>query len=87
MYTSDCLANSEDPDEMLPNAAFHQGLHCLSRLKRSSQGMQFYLEIITCESKLYNGPFRERSSSVVECLSRGRGVAGSSLTGLTSKTH
>ena len=23
------LANSEDPDEMPHNAAFHQGLHCL----------------------------------------------------------
>ena len=23
------LANSEDPDEMPPNVAFHQGLHCL----------------------------------------------------------
>ena len=25
------LANSEDPDEMLQNAAFHQGMHCLLR--------------------------------------------------------
>ena len=25
------LANSEDPDEMLHDAAFHQGLHCLLR--------------------------------------------------------
>ena len=25
------LANSEDPDEMQHNAAFHQGLHCLKR--------------------------------------------------------
>ena len=30
------LANSEDPDEMQHNAAFHQGLHCLLRLKQSS---------------------------------------------------
>ena len=22
------ITNSEDPDEMLHNAAFHQGLHC-----------------------------------------------------------
>ena len=28
------LANSEDPDEMQHNAAFHQGLHCLRRLKQ-----------------------------------------------------
>ena len=25
------LKNSEDPDEMLHSAAFHQGLHCLLR--------------------------------------------------------
>ena len=25
------LANSDDPDEMPHNAAFHQGLHCLLR--------------------------------------------------------
>ena len=31
------LANSEDPDEMQHNAAFHQGLHCLLRLKQSSE--------------------------------------------------
>ena len=27
------LANTEDPDEMQHNAAFHQGLHGLQRLK------------------------------------------------------
>ena len=27
------LANSEDPDEMQHNAAFHQVQHCLLRLK------------------------------------------------------
>ena len=31
------LANSEDPDEMPHNVAFHQGLHCLLRLNRSSE--------------------------------------------------
>ena len=30
----DTLANSEDPDEMQHNAAFHQRLHCLLRLKQ-----------------------------------------------------
>ena len=30
------LANSEDPDEMSHNATFHQGPHCLLRLKQSS---------------------------------------------------
>ena len=28
------LTNSEDPDEMQHNAAFHQCLHCLLRLKK-----------------------------------------------------
>ena len=27
-------ASSEDPDEMQHNTAFHQGLHCLLRLKQ-----------------------------------------------------
>ena len=31
------LANSEDPDEMQHNAAFHQGLHCLLRQDQSSE--------------------------------------------------
>ena len=31
------FANSEDPDEMLHNAAFHQGLHCLLRQSQSSE--------------------------------------------------
>ena len=35
LYTGNCkigtLANSEDPDEILHNAAFNQGLHCLLR--------------------------------------------------------
>ena len=30
------LTNSEDPDEVQHNAAFHQGLHCLLRQNRSS---------------------------------------------------
>ena len=31
------MANSEDPDEMQLNAAFHPGLHCLLRLKQPSR--------------------------------------------------
>ena len=31
------LANSEDPDKMQHNAAFHQGLHCLLRIIRLKQ--------------------------------------------------
>ena len=30
------LANSEETDEKQYNAAFHQGLHCLLRLKQRS---------------------------------------------------
>ena len=46
----DTLANSEDPDEMPHNRAFHQGLHCLLGQKRSSEReIQFLLEIITCD--------------------------------------
>ena len=30
------LANNEDPDELQHKAAFHQGLHCLLRLKQPS---------------------------------------------------
>ena len=41
LYTENLListsANSEDPDEMPHNAAFHQGLHCLLRLKQFSE--------------------------------------------------
>ena len=48
------LANSEDPDEMLHYAAFHQNLYCSPRQKRSSEKeLQFYLEIITCDSLIY----------------------------------
>ena len=31
------FAKSEDPDEMLHNAAFHQDLHCLQRQNLSSE--------------------------------------------------
>ena len=31
------FANSEDPDEMPHNAAFHQGLHCLPIQNQSSE--------------------------------------------------
>ena len=30
------LVNSEDPDEMQHNAAFHQSLHCSLKLKQPS---------------------------------------------------
>ena len=40
----DTLVYSEDPDEMQHNAAFHQGLHCLLRLKQPS-GREIYIII------------------------------------------
>ena len=47
-------ANSEDPDEMLHNAAFHLGLHCLLRQNRSlEKEIQYFLEIITCDPLIH----------------------------------
>ena len=44
------MANSEDPDEMQRKAAFHQGLHCLLRLKQPPgtevhQGLHCFLRL------------------------------------------
>ena len=48
------FANSEDPDEMLHNAAFHQGLHCLLGQKRySEKEIQSILENKTCDTSVY----------------------------------
>ena len=48
------LANSEDPDEMPHNAAFHHGLHCLPRQNPSSETeIQKFLEIITYDPSIY----------------------------------
>ena len=48
------LANSEDLDEMQHIAAFHQGLHCLLRLKQPSGTEIFHnLENSTCEPLKY----------------------------------
>ena len=46
------FANSEDPDEMPHDVAFHQDLHYFLRHKQSSEKKKhtFYLKIIT----LYN---------------------------------
>ena len=50
----DIDTNSEDPEEMPKNAAFHQGLHCLLKQKQSSEKeMQIYFEIITCDPLMY----------------------------------
>ena len=37
------FTNSEDPDELPHNAAFHQGLHCL--LRSSGKKMHFFLKL------------------------------------------
>ena len=50
------LANSEDPDEMLHNAAFHQGLHLLLRQDQSLEEeihVQYFFRIVTCDPSLY----------------------------------
>ena len=46
------FANSEDPDEMPQNAAFHQDLHCLLTQNRSSEKEMQYFLIITYESSI-----------------------------------
>ena len=46
-------ADGEDLHAMPHNTAFHQGLHCLLRQKRSSEKKQFYLEIVTCDPSNY----------------------------------
>ena len=48
------LANSEGPDEMQHNAAFHQGLHCLLRLKQpSGTEVHHILENSMCDTLNY----------------------------------
>ena len=48
------LANNEDPDEMQHNAAFHQGPHCLLRLKKlSGTEITHNLENPTCDPFKY----------------------------------
>ena len=54
------LANSEDPDEILHNAALHQGLRCLLLLSEtltSEKEIQFLLG--NYNLNLYNGPFQD----------------------------
>ena len=48
------LVNSEEPDEMSHNIAFHQGLYYFLRQKQSPEKeINFYLEIITCDPSIY----------------------------------
>ena len=58
------LANSEDPDEMQHNAVFHQGLHCLLRLKQlSGAEIHHNLETSTCD------PFKYKMCSPILTVS------------------
>ena len=81
------VANSAGPDEMLPYVAFHLGFHCVPitclqvfRMQRVNSGVwKYHVQ-------------RERSGSVVECLTQDREAVDWSLTGVTalwslSKTH
>ena len=44
------FANSEDPDEMQHNAAFHRGFHCLLKFKQPSvTEIHHHLETFTCD--------------------------------------
>ena len=47
------LANSEDPEEMSHNTAFHQGLHCMKRYKPIFMAKMQNLEISTCDTLKY----------------------------------
>ena len=49
------MANSKDPDEMLHNAAFHQGLHCLLfKIKLIfRERIVLFLEIVTYNPIIY----------------------------------
>ena len=47
------LANSEDPDEMQLNAAFHRCLRCLLRLKQPLGTGKIDLENSTCDPLQY----------------------------------
>ena len=53
------LANSEDPDEMPHDAAFHQGLQCLLRQNQFSEKYNIFLEILICDPSIYtiNDPY------------------------------
>ena len=59
------LANSEDPDEMQHNAAFHQGLHCLLRLGTE---IHHNIENSTCDPLKY----KMGSSILIVSLSMGK---------------
>ena len=47
------LANSEDPDEMPHDAAFHQDLHCLRRQNWYLEKYNIFLKIIVDDPSIY----------------------------------
>ena len=54
------FANSEDPDEMQDNAAFHQGLRCLLRFKQPLTRKKILL--LTPKSAKWTIPYFMRKS-------------------------
>ena len=51
------MTNSEDPDEMAHNAAFHHGLHCFSRqIDLQRKKCNIVLEVITCTPQYIHLP-------------------------------
>ena len=80
------MSNSLVPDQAGRFVGPDLGPNCLQRLSADDTSRQ------RVEAHTQHILFRERSGSVVECLTRDRRVAGSSLTGVTalwslSKTH
>ena len=59
LYTRNSLTgtfnNGEDPDEMQYNAAFHQGLHCLSKKEFQVKNTIFFINCNLSPLCLYNG--------------------------------
>ena len=62
------LANSEDPDEMQHNAAFHQGLHCLPRLGTE---IHHNIENSTCDPLKY----KMGSSILIVSICMGKSIS------------
>ena len=59
------MANSEDPDEISHKMAFHQGLHCLLRLKQSSgTEISFYRNLDQQPLEIQNGLFHSHSINI-----------------------
>ena len=65
----DILANTVDPDEVLPDVAMHQDLHCLLCQNRSSEKeIQYVWDIMTCDPSKYtlNHPALTASNLIYE---------------------